>query len=64
MSTQEKILVEIRRNPFTTRNLLAEVVGITPDGVKKQLDKLRKAGKIRHVGPTKGGHWEIVEDGD
>lgn len=61
-STQEKILAEIKTNPFTTRELLAEVIGITPDGVKKQLDKLRKAGIIRHVGPKKGGRWEILTD--
>jgi predicted HTH transcriptional regulator len=24
------------------------------------LDKLKKAGKIRHVGATKKGHWEII----
>lgn len=58
-STQEKILDAIRDNPSTTRVQLSEVVGITPDGIKKQLDKLKKSGTIRHVGPTKGGHWEI-----
>ena len=30
------------------------------DGIKKQLDKLKKAGRIRHVGATKKGHWEII----
>ena len=40
---------------------LAKVIGITPDGIKRQLDKLKKAGKIRHVGATKKGHWEIIE---
>lgn len=59
-STQEKILDAIRDNPSTTRVLLSEIVGITPDGIKKQLDKLKKSGTIRHVGPTKGGHWEII----
>ena len=61
-STQEKILDEIRIHPFTTREQLAVVVGITPDGIKKQLDKLRKAGIIKHEGPTKGGHWEILNE--
>ena len=61
MSTQERIIEEIRKHPFTTRDQLAQVIGITPDGIKKQLDKLKKAGKIRHVGATKKGHWEIIE---
>ena len=60
-STQEMILDEIRKHPFTTREQLAKVIGITPDGIKKQLEKLKKANLIKHVGPTKGGHWEIIK---
>ena len=60
-TTAERIMAEIRKHPFTTREQLAEVIGITPDGIKKQLAKLKKAGKIRHVGATKKGHWEIIE---
>ena len=59
-TTAERIIKEIRKHPFTTREQLAKVIGITPDGIKKQLDKLKKAGKIRHVGANKNGHWEIV----
>ena len=44
----------------TIKKQLAKVIGITPDGIKKQLDKLKKSGKIRHVGATKKGHWEII----
>ena len=60
-STQEMILDEIRKHPFTTRQQLAKVIGITPDGIKKQLEKLKKANLVKHVGPTKGGHWEIIK---
>ena len=56
------ILDEIRKHPFTTREQLAKVIGITPDGIKKQLDKMKKANRIKHVGPTKGGHWEIITE--
>lgn len=51
----------IRKDPKTTGVRLARLVGITPDGIKKQLLKLKNAGRIRHIGPTKGGHWEIIE---
>lgn len=61
ISTQEKIIETIRNTPKTTRVQLAEKIGITPDGIKKQLEKLKAAGRIKHVGPTKGGHWEIIE---
>ena len=61
-STQEMILDEIRKHPFTTCEQLAKVIGITPDGIKKQLEKMKKAKRIKHVGPTKGGHWEIITE--
>lgn len=59
-STQEKILETIKKTPTTTRAQLSDVIGITPDGIKKQLEKLKKSGIIKHVGPTKGGHWEVT----
>jgi len=51
----------LRENPTTTRLVLAKALGITPDGVKYHLDKLRAAGRIRHLGPTKAGHWEVID---
>ena len=54
----------LRSDPTLTRNGLAARLGITPDGVKYHLAKLRRAGRIRHVGPTKKGRWEILEPYD
>ncbi len=44
-----------------TRKGLADRIGLTSDGIKYHLDKLRAEGRIRHVGPTKTGHWEILK---
>ena len=60
-TTQERILALIEAEPEITRRLLAERVGITPDGVKYHLDKLRAAGVIRHVGATRAGRWEVLQ---
>lgn len=60
-TTQERILDEIRKNPKISRNMLAKVVGITPDGIKYHLQKLTKAGVIRHVGATRSGEWMICK---
>ena len=60
-TTQEKILDEIRLHPETTRNRLAELIGVTPDAIKKQLDKLRAVGRIQHLGATKKGYWKIIK---
>jgi ATP-dependent DNA helicase RecG len=60
-TTQEKILAGLRIEPTLTRKLLAQRLGISKDGVKYHLNKLKAAGRIRRVGPTKGGRWEVVE---
>jgi ATP-dependent DNA helicase RecG len=41
--------------------VLAVRLGIGADGVKYHLAKLSAAGRIRHVGPTKAGRWEVLE---
>jgi len=38
---------------------LAQIVGITSDGVKKRLNRLKSSYVIRRVGPDNGGHWEV-----
>ena len=58
--TTEKLLETIKDNPSASRAILAEVCGISQDGIKWQLKKLQDQGVIRRVGPDKGGHWEIV----
>ena len=59
--TRDRILAHLRSDPTLTRAALAALVGVTPAGVKYHLDKFRRAGHIRHVGPTKKGRWEILE---
>ncbi len=61
-TTQERILALLREDPRLTRRGLAARIGITPDGIKYHLAKLRKAGRIRHVGATKKGRWEVIDD--
>ena len=61
--TASKILSVLRRNPDATRKDLVAVTGLTEDGVKWNLRKLKAAGRLRRIGPDKGGHWEVVERG-
>ena len=58
--TTQKILAAIERNPSVSRQELALFVERTPDAVKKQLEKLKRNGAIRRIGPDKGGHWEVL----
>jgi ATP-dependent DNA helicase RecG len=61
-TTQEKIMASLRAEPTLTRKLLAQRLSISEDGVKYHLNKFKAVGIIRHVGPTKGGRWEVIED--
>ena len=56
----KKILVPIKADPSITMRDLAREIGITPQGIKWQIRKLRQAGRLKQVGPTKGGRWEII----
>ncbi len=59
-STQ-KILEAITQNKFVTREGLANQIGLSDGGVKKQLKKLQDQGVLKRIGPDKGGHWEILK---
>lgn len=59
-TTQEKILRMLKAKPTITRRELAQKLSLTEDGVKYHLQKMRTEGRIRHVGPTKAGTWEVL----
>jgi len=59
--TTQKVLDAIRLNPHISRVELASISGITEDGIKYQLNALKKKGLIKRVGPDRGGYWEIAK---
>ena len=58
--TPSNYMLETVRRNIEGEITIDEVSRLVDDGIKKQLDKLKKAGIIRHVGATKKGHWEII----
>jgi ATP-dependent DNA helicase RecG len=61
--TERQILLFLSERPEMTIPELAEALGMTTRGVEKQISKLRQDGRLRRVGPAKGGHWEVAEKG-
>ncbi len=59
--TQMKILELIKQNQYITRNELAENIGMTSDGIKYNLNLLRKKEIIKREGSTKKGSWKILK---
>ena len=56
-----RILELLRERPKITIAELIEETGLSRNGVKWNIDKLKAEGLVRRVGPSKGGHWEVVD---
>jgi len=61
--TTQKILDAIRKDPYITRRELAKIAGVSEDGVKFHINRLKSKGLLKRVGPDKGGYWEVMEKG-
>ena len=40
---------------------MSNALGINRSAIQKYLAKLKASGRLRRIGPDKGGHWETVE---
>lgn len=57
---QENVVLElIKENPYIQRKELVSRLGIHESSVKRRLVSLQEKGMIKHVGPNKGGYWEV-----
>ena len=60
--TTQKILDMIQENPEINIEELAEACGLTRDGINYNIKKLKAKGRLRRIGPDKGGYWEVLTD--
>jgi ATP-dependent DNA helicase RecG len=61
--SSRKIIEMVGQNSGVTIEDLANSIGISPGAIKKNIQKLNKKGILKRVGPDKGGHWEVVNQG-
>ena len=59
--TTQKIIELIIANPQITRKEMSQLIGITEEGIKYQLNKMRKNNIVKRIGPDKGGYWKIIQ---
>jgi DeoR/GlpR family transcriptional regulator of sugar metabolism len=38
---------------------LASLIGVTERSIERNIRKLQEQGRLRRIGPAKGGHWEV-----
>lgn len=60
-STREMLLKQLREKPTLSARALALAMNTSEASVRHHLRALQAAEKLRHVGPTKGGYWEVIE---
>ena len=60
--SREKILELLSGDGNLSAAALAARIGITPKAVEKHLARLKAEGKLRRVGPDKGGHWTVNDN--
>ncbi|MGP8323898.1 MAG: ATP-binding protein [Methanosarcinaceae archaeon] len=61
VKTPDQILRMVNENPDMTLSKVAQKIGKSLSAVERASSKLVKAGRLRYVGPKKGGHWEVNE---
>jgi len=60
VETRVEIIRLLKINPYMTLAEVAASIGKSTSAIERASAKLVSAGKLRHVGPKKGGHWEIL----
>ena len=59
--TSDRLLALLKEHPHLTQVGISNALGINRSAIQKHLAKLKASGRLRRVGPDKGGHWEVVE---
>ena len=58
--TVERLWQLLKDHPNLSQAGLVAALGITRSTVQKHIVNLKAAGRLRRVGPDKGGHWEVT----
>ena len=58
--TVDRVWALLQKRPQSTFADMVRVLGITRSTIQKHIANLKAAGRLRRVGPDKGGHWEVI----
>ena len=60
--SREKVLRLIMGNSAITTQEIAQTLGLNLKGIEKIIRSLKQQGRLRRIGPDKGGHWEVRDE--
>ena len=58
--TRDQLMALMQGNPKITREEMGERLGISVNGVKRQIKKLKADGVLQRVGSHRSGYWKVV----
>lgn len=58
--TPARILALLRDDSSLSARKLAEHLGLSARAIELQLARLKASGKLKRIGPNKGGHWQVL----
>ena len=58
--TVDRLLSLLKVQPHLTQEGMVNALMVTRSTIQKHLANLKKAGRLRRVGPDKGGRWEVI----
>lgn len=62
--SREKIIGLLSHDRTLSTAMLAELIGVTPKAIEKQIAKLKADGMLKRIGSDKGGYWQVVKRND
>ena len=61
LTTTQRVLELMEKDPYITIDQIAASIGITRDGVNYQIKKLKNLGQIERDGGDYGGKWKVLK---
>ena len=58
---RESLMDLLSSNGKISRKDLALLLNVTEGSIRHHLNKLQEKGLIKHIGPDKGGYWEVLK---
>jgi predicted transcriptional regulator len=62
LTTPDLIIVILQKSPDISLRVVAEKIGKSLRAVKDATKKLQLEGRLKRIGPKKGGYWKVIED--
>jgi DeoR/GlpR family transcriptional regulator of sugar metabolism len=61
LSASGKILAALKQDRNLTIPELAALIGVTERSIERNIKKLQEQGRLRRIGPAKGGLWRACQ---